>query len=219
MNFDLSGVSVMIGIPTNRAFDWRTTKALIGTCLLFQANKISFDLKMVPGGSIVETSRSKVAHHFLRSPLNRLFMIDSDQTWQPEDAMRLLALSTKMECVGACYPAKSEPLSFMIRAQKRIERNQWGCLEVEGMGLGFTVVQRKVIEQLAERAPKLEFHDIKNGPVAHLFRTGVHEGAFMGEDMVFFADVMALGYKVNLDPAIQVGHLGTKEYKGSFEVV
>ena len=36
----------------------------------------------------------------------------------------------------------------------------------------------------------------------------------MGEDMAFFEDLQKLGYKVHLDPSIELGHIGRKVYTG-----
>jgi hypothetical protein len=33
--------------------------------------------------------------------------------------------------------------------------------------------------------------------------------------MAFFADIRELGHKVWLDPAVNLGHVGTKEFRGS----
>jgi hypothetical protein len=214
-SFDLAGISVMIAVPVNRDLPWQTAQSLIETVIELKDRGIPFDVQMVVGSSIVEVARSKVADAFLKSQCNRLLMIDSDQAWKPADVIRILAFSTKMDVVTGAYPAKRDPPTFLLSPEDGIvQSNEWGCIPVKGIGLGFTIVHRTVIEQLAEKAPKLVFPESPD-PVAHIFRCDVVEGVFRGEDMAFFADVRELGYTVWLDPKLCVSHVGAKEYKGA----
>lgn len=175
---------------------------------------IPFEFEMQVGSSLVHHARSKAAWRFLQSKCNRLFWIDSDIAWKGSDFIRFLALSTKMECVCAAYPAKMDPATFFLNVSGLVESNEYGCLPIVGAGLGFTIVQRGVIERLAEKAPKLKFPDLPE-KIPHIFRLDDDGGEARGEDMAFFADVRALGYAVNLDPTIELGHIGSKEYRAT----
>ena len=217
MAFDLDGVSVMIGIPCGPDLPWQTTQSLIETVMLLKDKNIPFEVRLVAGCSIVEQARTVVVTGFLESDMNRLMMIDSDMAWKADDVVRLLCLSTKMQVVGATYPAKRDATTFMLGEQdfSEMQMNEWGCFSIHGMGLGFTMVRRTVIEQLAERAPKLKF-PTSDQPQPHIFRCGERDGVFEGEDMAFFRDVLALDIEINLDPTIQLGHVGVKKYTGNF---
>jgi hypothetical protein len=218
MKFDLSGVHVFIGMPAHRELSPYTNASLIETSSTLNLKNIPFNQQVVYGGSVVTSARSKVANLFLESDCDRLFWIDSDIVWTADDFLTILALSTELECVGATYPTKEMPPKFMINVLDKtaeMETNDHGCFEVKGFGLGFTCVQRKVMEQLAEKSPKLIFpgsHD----PIPHMFREDADNGAFRGEDMAFFADVRALGYKVNLYPHINLGHVGPHVFRSDF---
>jgi hypothetical protein len=213
---DVSGLRVMIGIPCGPQLPWQTVQSLVETVVLLKEKDIPFELTMVAGSSIIESARTKVANKFLQSRCNRMFMIDSDVTWEAKSFVKLLALSVHMPVVCGAYPAKMDPCTFLMgpTATKTVTMNEWGCLPIDGMGLGFCVVQRDVIDELARYAPKLTFHD-EPAPVAHIFRCDQINGAFRGEDMAFFADVNNAGYKVYLDPTITLGHVGTKVYSGT----
>lgn len=214
MAFDMAGVSVMIAVPVNRDLPWQTAKSLLDTVIHLQQRGIPYELQFVVGSSIVEVARSKVADMFLKSSMNRLLMIDSDQAWLAKDAIRILALSTKMPIVCGAYPAKRDPPTFLISPEEGdVTTNEWGCMPIKGLGLGFTIVQRCVIEELAERAPKAIFPE-SDEPVAHIFRCDVVDGTFRGEDIAFFTDARALGYQAWLDPTLEIGHVGAKEYCG-----
>ena len=218
MKFDLAGLSVMICMPTHRDIHPKTVGALLETQHELIARGLQFEVQMQVGGSLVHHSRSKCAYLFLKSDCNRLFWIDSDMVWSAADFFRLLAMSTKMECVSAIYPSKSDPADFYLRVNdlsEPFEANEYGCFSLNGLGLGFTVVQRKVIQQLSDNAPKRKFNGMDE-LLPSIFRLD-HEGdEERGEDMAFFSDVRALGYKVHLDPSISLGHVGSKEYRADF---
>ncbi len=218
MEFDLAGVSLMIGIPVNRDFPWQTTKSLMETTLLMQERGIPLNVQFITGNSMISHARTFVATAFLKSECTHLFMLDSDQSWDVRDFLRVLCLATKLEVVGAIYPAKRLPLNFMLMPEaETVATNEYGCIPVKGVGLGFTCVQRKVIEQIAAKSPLVKFPD-GYGPIPHLFRCDdIHEGCARGEDMSFFADCKDLGYTMWLDPSINIGHIGAHEFKGSFK--
>jgi hypothetical protein len=216
LKIDMTNVSVMLGMPTNRDLSPQTVVSLLTTQDALNARGVPNTISLLSGSSIVEHARSKCADDFLASPHNRFFQVDSDIVWKPEDFMRLLALSTVMDVVGAAYPAKLDPpLYFLNRGPNdAIVENEYGCLSIPGFGLGFTVVHRKVMEKLAAEAPKVKFHE-RPAPVAHIFRCDVHDGAARGEDMAFFADIKAAGFDVWIDPNISLGHIGPKVYSAS----
>ncbi len=214
MKFDLSGINVMIAIPVNRDLPWQTAQSLIETVTVLKDNGISFLIQFVVGSSIIEVARSKVAHEFLKSDCNRLLMIDSDQEWEAKDAVRLMAMSTQMDVVLGAYPAKRDPPTFLLSpVDGEAQANHFGCIPINGIGLGFTIVSRDVMEKLAADAPQVVFSESPE-PIPHIFRCDIVDGVFRGEDMAFFADVRSHGYTVWLDPKIRVGHVGAKNYQG-----
>lgn len=218
MKFDMAGVSVMLAMPTHRDIPARTVQSLLETQHALASANIVSDIEMQVGGSIVHHARTKAAWHFLQSKCSHLFWVDSDMVWAAKDFMRLLALGTKLDCVFAAYPCRAEPIRFFaaIEECKTYEANEFGCLPVRGAGLGFCCVQRRVIEALAEAAPKLRYPDVDDGPVPRLFRCDDHDGYARGEDIAFFDDVKAAGFQVWLDPSVELGHIGVKEYRAKF---
>lgn len=217
VNVELSiqDVSVMLAMPTHRDIPVPTVVSLLETADLMRTKGIPFEIQMQVGGSIIETARSKVASLFLQSDKSRLFWVDSDIKWKADDFLRLLALSTKMPVVSGIYPSKSDPPLFFLSVEKsEVETNEFGCFPVKGVGLGFTVIRRDVIESLAKDAPLLKFPDLPE-PIPHIFRCDSENGEFRGEDMAFFADIRALGHPVFIDPSVTLGHVGSKTYTAS----
>lgn len=214
MHFGMAGVSCYLAMPTHRDIPAQTVIALLETQHLLQSKNIPLEVHLEVGGSLVHHSRIALAHRFLKSSATHLFWVDSDISWQCEDFMRLLALATKMEVVCAAYPTKREPGQFLMRYESEILRgNEYGCFPIKGIGLGFTVVQRKVIQELWDKAPKRKFPWSEEllPKVFRLDEEGIED---RGEDMAFFSDIRDLGYVVNLDPNVVLGHIGSKVYTG-----
>lgn len=211
----LEGVKVFIGMPIGRVIEPETHFSVLKTVYPLYQQGIDVRHSMIKGSSIVETARSRVCQEFLRSSSTHLFMVDSDQTWEPEGFLRILAMCQINPIVCAAYPIKREPITFYWDTDRQgIDMNEWGCLVIRGIGLGFTCVRREVIERLAEKAPKLMLPE-NDEPLAHIFRQDTDgNGNFRGEDMAFFADCREMGYEVWLDPTVKVGHVGSKVYSG-----
>jgi hypothetical protein len=216
ITIDLGGLSVMVGIPAGRDLPALTVKSLIGTFQLCRTHQVPCQLGMVIGSSVVQWARDEVVDLFLKSDATRLFWIDSDMVWEPEQFMRLLALSQYRDVICAAYPAKKEQPTFYVNWDQSggLTQGDYGLIEVFGVGLGFTVMSRKVVEQLAENAPKVA-DAVSERTLASVFRIDTVDGKRRGEDMAFFADIRALGHKIFLDPAVDLGHIGTKTYTGS----
>lgn len=210
-SYDLSEISVMLVMPAHRDIPVQTVVSLIATADLMSTKGIPFEIQLQTGGSIIEWARSRCVHVYLQRDKTRLFWVDSDIVWKAEDFLRILALSTKLECIGAVYPAKTDEMPFYLNmAGDRLESDEHGCLPIGGIGLGFCCMQRHVIEKLAAKAPVLK---MQNGEeMRHLFRCDAVDGIFRGEDMAFCADIRALGYQVKFDPAVKLGHVGPKVY-------
>lgn len=221
----------MLCMPTHRDLSVYTANSLFESHHILAQRGIELDVTLLYGSSIVEVARNKCVHLFLQSERNRLIFIDSDITWNPADLVKLLALSTKLEVVGASYPRKADPLVFAVQGfdvNDGVTLGEYGCIDCGrgGFGLGFTVIQRKVIEELAAEAPTTILPDMKDTPIPEIFRDGSvptarstlagADGEFTGEDMNFFYDVYDLGYKVWMDPHIRLGHVGPKVFEASF---
>ena len=208
-----SDLSVVIGLPTGSHMPWQTAMSLAATTKACAEKGIDVDVACVAGSSIITEARNQVVHQYLKSRASRLFWIDSDIAWQPEDFLRLLVFSAKMDVVCAAYPRKRPDTRFTIKHTLPLDRNDLGCVKIEGTGLGFTVLRRGIVEILAAQAP-LYFDEAQDMELADVFRLDTvygkrHKRTRRGEDMAFFSDIRAEGYDVWLDPSVKLGHVGT----------
>lgn len=216
IDISLKGLSVMIGMPTRPDMSAHTLSCILSTYRRLDKLHVPFDIGLVIGSSVVNWARDDVVDIFLKSDANRLFWVDSDMLWRADDFIRLLALSTLVPVVGAAYPAKIEGAVTFFLQHSGIVIGDYGLAEVEGLGLGFTVMQREVIEAVAAKAPRAR-DEITGRDIASVFRIDTHNGNRRGEDIAFFHDIRDAGYKVLLDPEVSLGHVGTKIYTGSIK--
>ena len=212
---NLDGLTVCIGMPAYSDLDPRVVRSLFDTQLLCLKHRIICELAMVIGNSCPTWARDEVLDLFLQTDANRLFCIDSDIVWEPDSFLRLLALSTKRKIVCGSYVAKKDQPTFFIRydENKTIEADEYGLLEIDGLGLGFTVLDREVVENITSKSEKV-YDEVQKKSIPAIFRRGRDDGKRKGEDMAFFEDLQKLGYKIYIDPSIELGHIGRKIYTG-----
>lgn len=230
-----SDLRVMIGMPAYKDIPWQTSMSLLRTFQECRSADMHVQVSVCSGSAVIQAARSDVLHAFLQSDCNRLFWIDSDMEWTAHDFGMLLALSAKpgMDVVGCTYPAKRDPITYFVKCDDTtIPVNEYGCLKVDGLGLGFTVMTREAVEAVANTKP-WALDEVSGAFVREVFRCDTvplnrlgEEGKCppelvgqpiygrRGEDMAFFADLRDLGYTVWLYPNIQLGHIGTKTYRG-----
>lgn len=209
----LGDISVTIGMPVDNPIPHKTVGALCATVHRLTAMGIRHNIAMHVCG-VVELGRNHVLADFLSGGTDKLFWIDSDMVWDVDDFLRLLALSTKVDVVGAAYPAKVEgPTTFYVNHDTSLNIGPYGLMEVKGLGLGFTVVSRKVCTQLANGARKAK-DQISGAELPMVFRVDVTDDGFVRtEDMAFFADIRDAGYAVWADASIELGHVGEREWR------
>lgn len=211
---------VMIGMPVgSRSIPWETAVSLIATIRALDREKIKFKIESPTGASIVQWARSLIVGAFLRQPeYTHLFWIDSDIFWTPNDFFRILGFGAVHDVIGATYPFKKEPTGFLVNLAGepgKAEVNGHGCVRINSMAIGFTLIKRAVIEKVAATKP------IVNDPVNKVdypdfFRVDRHptQGTPRGEDVAFFDDAREAGFDCWLDPSVKLGHVGYKVYSG-----
>jgi hypothetical protein len=218
---DLSGVSVFVAMPAHRDLSPMTVMSLLESCRVASEHGIPVRVLIEPGISDVSLARTICVHRFLnQSDATKLFCIDSDMQWSPDSFMRMLALSTKVDVVIGAYPEKSEPIRFHLGTPGCVTMNEYGCITAQSSGLGFTIIDRRVIEAMADGAPRvtLQKSDWKDVPLWDAFniqRGRAPDGEIIGEDVLFFRHIEDAGFGIWCDPHIQLGHIGTKVYEGS----
>ena len=165
--------------------------------------------------SLVHHARTLLTHIFMtQKRASRIFWIDSDIQWKPEDFFKLLAHTDTHPVVCGVYPRRRDPPAYFVKFPKGTENappGDDGLVQIEGTGMGFCCVKREVMQHLYSTAPKLRYGGGDEMP--RVFRCDDDGTNERGEDYAFFADVIDAGYKVYADATISVGHVGSKVYK------
>jgi hypothetical protein len=148
----------------------------------------------------------------------------------------MLWLSLTHDIVGASYPAKVDPPTYFLRFvdQQEMHYDEQGCIELGGFGLGFTVQSRESVEAVASRC-SLVYDEMSQSLMRDVFRIDTTDSmtlgspeikgcpeewygkplpALRGEDMAYFDDCREAGFKVWLYPDMDLGHCGSKVYRG-----
>jgi len=163
----------------------------------------------------LDVGRNKVAQEFLKTGLNWLLWIDTDMAFQPRE-FDLLCDSVdanERPMVSGLYYTQGErrPVAFrnafhpedgMMHADAIEEPDEDGLVEVDGVGFGFVMVHRTLLERVSE-----EF-----GP-AHPHRPWFDCSDFgpyqepPSEDLSFCHRVRALGVPIYVHTGARVGHI------------
>lgn len=209
----------MIGMPVGSGnIPWETAVSLISTVRVLDREGIKFKIESPVGCSVVQWARSTIVGAFLRqTEFTHLLWADSDLFWTPNDFFRLLGFGAVLDVVGATYPFKKEPTDFLVNMAGepgKAEVNGLGCVKINSMAIGFTLLKRAVVEKVAATKPMVE--DRLNGVTyPDVFRVDRNpDGGPRGEDVAFFADVREAGFDCWLDPSIKLGHVGKKVFSG-----
>ena len=103
------------------------------------------------------------------------------------------------------------PITFPITMDSPPKLNEHGLVKIYGTGMGFTIIDRKVFEQID--APE---YSHKGQKIKGYFNMEFKDGASIGEDMYFFRKWVAQGGEIWMDPLIKLGHFGNHVYEGDF---
>lgn len=180
--------SVAIGMPYDNPVPMETVLSLMATQKACVDAGIQLEMYVRRCG-IVTVARDMVLDAFLQGDAEKLFWVDSDMVWQPNAFLQMLQHSQSEDAVIAAYRRKGPGEPWIVK------------------GLGFAVVDRKVVQALADKAPQASGR-------ARVFRIDIVDGELRGEDATFLADIKEAGYAVRLDPTVTLGHIGEMNYSG-----
>jgi hypothetical protein len=178
--------------------------------------KLDVRISAPVGSSMVLWARSAVVGEFLRSDFTHLFWIDSDLAWTSADFFRLVGFGANHDLIGGIYPLKREPIQCVVTTPEpgQYEINRFGNVRIKSMAIGFTLCKREVVEKIAAGKPMMK-DELSGTQYPDVFRVDRRpDGGAIGEDIAFFEDAAALGYRAWLDPSIKLEHIGQKAYRG-----
>jgi hypothetical protein len=157
-----------------------------------------------------------------RDDFTDVLLIDSDESWEPTDAYRLLM--HEEEIVAASYRMKNKWTDY-VGTIKRVEGSPVGrmlpdgnaLLEAERVAAGFLRIKVSALRKWAAAYPELVSNE-PDGRKVQFFSRGLDEaGAMMCQDMAFSKRWREIGGQLWIDPMVKIGHWGLECHEGDLD--
>ena len=148
---------------------------------------------------------------------DKLFWIDADMSWRPEDFWRMA--QAREEIVAAPYPMFTKEIDVNRPVQEQV-RMCWRPLDegeeirgplrsIHGTGLGFACISSEVFESMKQTAHKVSRPALSKAENAEMYDYFVHahQGEeWCGTDFGFWYRARELGYNIWLDQSVSLKH-------------
>ena len=192
------------------------TASMMGTCIHLGYNKIEAIAQFVGGMCFIDLARNKLTQAFLASDATDLFFIDADVGWDYNSVKRFVDYDE--EIVAGLVPKRKVPTFYHDNALTgEINGGLIATLEAP---TAFMRIRRSVFEKLDLAHPEYKnYFTLDTGPA--YWQTGYVEAEnglknFLGEDIFFCRQWIAMGEKIWIDPQVQFSHRGSFDWKGTF---
>ena len=210
---------VLVGTP---CYDGRADVWYVNS--LFQTGKMAHELnvEIIPiwlsYDALIQRARNDCLALALEMNCDDIIFIDSDLEWQPEWFFKLL--DYPVDVVGGTYRKKTDDNEVYVAKFDNLHAiqpdRQTGLMEMEGLGTGFLRISRNAMQWLWDNsAPYNETEEGKHR--RWIFEVIVENGSLISEDILLCRKLRLNGYKIWLDPAMTLSHIGTKKYQGNFQ--
>jgi hypothetical protein len=218
----LAGRKLMIAIP---AYDGKIniSAAFQLPKLALSAARHGFEIHLahLSSCSIITRARNSLVNQFLESDCTEMLFVDSDINFTQEDVLRIMALGTDKDIVAGAYPRRAKDQMFFAdiyyNEHGGVEITEDGLLRLNRIGTGFMYIRRHVIETLRDAHPEWKYWvDVEKKHHYAIFDFAVTEAGYMGEDYLFCDRASSHGFKIYIDPDINLGHFGATEFTGHF---
>lgn len=189
----------------------------IATSQLLQAQGVTHTFIPVNGDAYLAHARNRLVHRFLTDwPQGTdLFFLDDDIGWEPEAVLRLL--NDPEDVVAGVYPKKQDKLEFPVVLDKDAEGHviisKSGLYKALRVPTGFLRIRRHVLETMAARAKTYRVERPEGTEtIAEVFRMGVYDGLWWGEDFDWCNQWRDMGGDIWVDAQIMFTHSGRKQW-------
>jgi hypothetical protein len=195
-----------------------TSLSILDSCAQLAKGGVGFSFNFIRSGALIDATRNELIYRFLNeTKADTLICIDADIVFSFEMLKRLLIYSHHYPIVTGAYTGKADVPKFIVTVADN-KLNKDGLLPVNSLGFGFVAIQRKALEQMA---PLLDSYYMKDfgTDIKAYFRLLIENGQYVGEDIYFFNKAVEAGIQPMLDPMIELGHMGIKQYNTPFKAV
>ena len=198
-------LKIALGVPTTGTIKSKTAFSILETVRL---NKTIEFLPIFQYGGYIAENKAKITEIALNCLCSHILFIDHDMKFPPETLPKLLAHDK--DIVGGMYYYRYLPLTPMLKYFK--ENGEWTAdikesaiekipselFEVAATGGGMLLVKTSVFANLEK--PYFPMEQDEEGQRS------------MTEDSGFYLKAQAKGYKVWVDPNLNIKHIGEYEF-------
>lgn len=172
--------------------------------------------------TVVQLARNDVVRYFLTTDAEHLLFVDTDMLWHPDDVETLI--SKDVPIVSGLYlgiqDGKAFPVAHMWTSPGKMDTTDASgsstrpmrredlteeLMEVAGVGMGFCLIRRDVIEEMLSKQSSHEHHSCYPFAVGQMRMVSGHY-LFLGEDITFCVRAWGFGFGSFLAPDVRVGH-------------
>jgi hypothetical protein len=217
----LTGRKLFIGIPCHDGrLNVKTAYALAQLMPDAMRLGVAVTLSDISNCSIITLARNSLVNEFLKTDCTELLFIDSDVVVTSDDILRLMAQSGGKDITAGTYPRRASDKKFFTD----LYWNENDELEFDGskmrvkrIGTGFMLIQRHVIEKMAEAHPEWSYKNKPTGErMAALFDFDIRDDQYVGEDYLFCDRATEMGFTVHVDVDISLPHIGSEYFTRNF---
>ena len=207
-----TGPGTFLAVPAYEKISAPFVQSLFAT----QANlNHRLDLEIFSGNCHVDDTRNRLVRDFLETDCDQLIFLDVDVSWLEADFKKLVEFDR--DIVAGIYPLKSgdEDYPVLPLPGERWADN-YGLVEVAGVPTGFLKIKRRVFETLYPTVRQHRSKEDKFGrkPIPIIFERTLNGMSRRGGDIEFCRKAREAGFKVYVDPSMQLGHVGQKHWSG-----
>lgn len=206
---------VMLGTPCldGRPEVWYVN-SVIQTIRLCVANGIEVIPVFMSFDAMIQRARNDLVKLALKTQVDDLLLVDDDQEWEPEQALKLL--SYPVDVVGAPIRKKCNVELYNVRASSPSIPVDHGTrlYIVDGIGTGFLKLSRKAMQALWEGSA--EYVDDYGKANRMMFNVAVVDRRLVAEDIWMCMTLKNAGFKIYCDSKCIVIHVGQQKFIGDF---
>ena len=191
---------VMIAIP---CMDQVPTPFMQSMAMLAKPSEHEFAMASRTG-SLIYNSRNDLAIQAIVSGFDWVFWLDSDMVFSPDILAKMLkeAEEKNLDFLSGLYFRRVQPYTPVAFDHLEVNEDgdcEWSNIEkipddlfeVSGCGFGCVLIKASVLNDVREKYADMFM------PIAH-----------MGEDLSFCWRARQCGYRIWMDPDIELGHVG-----------
>ena len=212
-------------------------QSMVNLVSLLNSLNIKFKLITMDGVSVIDLARNLLTHQFLKTDADYLMFKDADMGFDPAYVPLMMFYgkdittgpSPKKEINWDRINQATNQSNFFKKINLKYlasnyilgkidcNKEDFSPLEMVRMdraGTGFTLIKRKVFEELSKKAKHFYWEDSK---IKIFFNISYENEKFHGEDIYFTKEAKKAGFEVWLCPWMEIIHVGQYRYVGDFK--